>query len=288
MPVPDDLLNIFQCPICASSIEVINGKVVCIADTAHMFPEQDGFVSFSEAPAGKYDESYAARYAALWAYGYQTINTGSTEPLYRTVASLFAECLVESMQKRNDLVVLDAGCGVGRTTIDCAELMQNDWVIGIDTSDAMLSIAGNVGLGKEIVEIDLSDTGYGMLSIPAREKGNIVFSRADAENIPIKEATIDIVLTVNIVDRLPQGPEAALAECYRVLRPGGFVIFTDPMNWNELWLWQKYPDQRSLLDCFETYGFEIIQWFDQLIYSELLDKRGAIEQYPSLVVLGKK
>ncbi len=143
------------------------------------------------------------------------------------MGSLVAEALL-AVEARSPIIV-DAGCGVGRVAADAARLAPGGQVIGVDASVHMLEFARQVALGTEAVPVELRDRGFEEpLLIPARSVDNLTLLRADVEQLPIAAAAVDLMLSVNVVDRLPSGPEKALAECARVLRPGGRMVFTDP------------------------------------------------------------
>jgi hypothetical protein len=103
----------------------------------------------------------------------------------------------------------------------------------------------------------------------------------------VADAVADHAHCDNTVARLPPGPDRAHTECARILRPGGSVIFPHPMNWIDPELWRRYPDSGAVLRCFEEAGFSVETWFDDLPYREVMDARGAFEEFRTLVVVGK-
>jgi SAM-dependent methyltransferase len=257
-------------------------SVICSGTPPHFVEIEDGTLVFARPDIGKYEPGYASRYAGLWAFGFATLHTGLDEGLYRTVSSLVAEALVGCGTERP--VIIDAGCGVGRVTGDTARLARNATILAFDASPPMLSFARRVVCGSEPIEVELPSYGFPHLTIPAYGLSGPLFARADVENLPVLDGTADLVLSINIVDRLPHGPEVALRECHRILRPGGTLIFTDPFNWTEPWLWDKYRDSASVVRLIEETGFAIDTWFDDLFYRELLDARGSIDEFRTLVV----
>ena len=298
--LPDRVLALLACPDCRAPLQRSGSGVACRGTEPHRFETEDGFLTFARPPQGKYGADYAARYAALWAFGYQTLHRGSDEPLYRAVSSLVAEALAArdrsgvaaGRTERTDApfgapVIVDAGCGVGRVAADCAALAPDGAVIAIDGSPAMLELARRIVLGTEPVDVPLPADGFPALTIPARGRANASLLRADLEALPVAAAAADIALCVNTVDRLPHGPDRALAECARILRPGGRVVFTNPMNWADPDLWRRYPDAEALLRCFEEQGFTVESWFDDLPYREVMDARGAFEEFRTVVVVGR-
>lgn len=99
--------------------------------------------------------------------------------------------------------VLDLGCGAGLDSLIAAQRTGHKGrVVGVDFSDDMLLRASRA----------------------AAEAGldNVRFERADAENLPIESATIDVVL-VNGIFNLNPGRNAIFRELARVVRKDGAV-----------------------------------------------------------------
>jgi SAM-dependent methyltransferase len=286
MRLPHAILPLLRCPHCGSSYANAGDDITCVGTQRHVVEIEGDVFVFARPDPGKYDPDYAARYAALWTFGYATLHSGRDENLYRTVSSLIAETLTES--ESTEPVVVDAGCGVGRVTGDCAFLFPRSTVLAFDASPPMLSFARSVVSGSEPIEVMLPAYGFPRLVLRPYANDRPVFSRADVENLPLVDGIADLVLSVNIVDRLPHGPEHALHECHRVLRPGGVLIFTDPFNWTEPWLWERYPDSASVLRLIEQTGFVSETWFDDLHYREILDARGSFNEFRTLVVKARK
>lgn len=57
---------------------------------------------------------------------------------------------------------------------------------------------------------------------------DIPFTQGDVERLPYDDAAFDAVLSLGVVEHLIDGPERALADMHRVLKPGGTMILTVP------------------------------------------------------------
>jgi len=104
---------------------------------------------------------------------------------------------------RRGATVLDLGCGAGLDSLIASRRVgAAGRVAGVDFSQAMLEPARR----------------------GAREAGmeNVVFCRADAERLPLPDASIDVAL-VNGIFNLNPGRECIFHELARVVRKGGTV-----------------------------------------------------------------
>lgn len=101
--------------------------------------------------------------------------------------------------------VLDVGSGPGNITRGIGRsLGESGFVVGIDVSPAMLERA-----------------------VSSTTASNVVYARADASELPFRDATMDAVSCSACLQLLPD-PFAAIGEMRRVLRPGGRIALTAP------------------------------------------------------------
>ena len=97
--------------------------------------------------------------------------------------------------------VLEAGCGLGHFTV------------------AMH------GLGYDAVGIDWAQRTLDQL----RERfPDIDFSLQDVRATTFPDASFDAVYSPGVCEHFEEGPDAVLAEAYRLLRPGGFAFVSTP------------------------------------------------------------
>ena len=100
--------------------------------------------------------------------------------------------------------VLDAGCGSGNLSII---LSKNAKVKGVDFSDEMLSLA------KKKSEHILG----------------VSFEKQNVTSLMFKDSTFDAVTSVNVIFNL-ENPKAAILEFCRVLKSGGTLVISSPIN----------------------------------------------------------
>lgn len=118
-----------------------------------------------------------------------------------------------------------------------------------------------------------------------------------AYNVPADSASFDSAICTAVLEHLEE-PEQALAECYRLLKPGGSVIYSVPFIWH---LHEEPRDfyrfsQYGLKYLFEKVGFDVLEikplagfWvtFGQLfIYNLYRFNRGPLKYIPIIPVVG--
>ena len=100
--------------------------------------------------------------------------------------------------------MLEVGCGTGVLTRRLATWPDVGEVVGVDVAASLLARA------RELAE-DLA---------------GVSFQEADARDLPFDDETFDAVVFDSTLSHVP-GPEKALAEAGRVLRPGGLLAAFD-------------------------------------------------------------
>jgi demethylmenaquinone methyltransferase/2-methoxy-6-polyprenyl-1,4-benzoquinol methylase len=133
--------------------------------------------------------------------------------------------------------VLDVGCGTGFATEGLLEHV--DTVHGLDQSDGQLQRAWNK-FGRH---------------------GPVRFFRGDAERLPFKDDSFDVVWSSGSIEYWPN-PVDALEEARRITKPGGKVLIVGPDYPNSS-LFQKVADAIMLFydaaeadRMFDAAGFE--------------------------------
>ncbi len=229
----------------------------------------------------KYKDSFFVdKYVALWAYGYQN-GIGVSEGLYRTINELG----FSYFDQQGKYKILDIGCGVGRTSSDYARFFKKSKVTGIDPITLMIDMAKKVNGTNQTMSVDMRRVGLGVLNIQCNQVENLSFERIDLFSFcqRVSSKTFDLVTAVNVIDRVDD-VKAIFLTVFEILKPKGVFILSTPLNFSVEQQWSNLSSIESLALLAKSIGFTVDVQFDQLMYKELLDARGATEEYPTVIM----
>jgi len=102
-----------------------------------------------------------------------------------------------------DGLIVDAGCGTGK------------WVAFLHR------------LGYRVVGLDISREALGVARSVAPE---VAVALADTQRTPLRDASVDAVLSLGVVEHDERGPLEGLRELRRLLKPGGLLVLDVPFN----------------------------------------------------------
>lgn len=114
--------------------------------------------------------------------------------------------ILNTYNMKNKNTILDIGCGPGLLLFEIKKLNLNLKLIGIDPSEAMLNAAR-----KKAKEYNFGDS---------------EFKVGYAEEIPISDSEIDIVICFNSLHDF-RNPEKTIEEVSRILKNNGIFILKD-------------------------------------------------------------
>jgi glycosyltransferase involved in cell wall biosynthesis/SAM-dependent methyltransferase len=168
----------------------------------------------------------------------------------RTLEAIFGRHL-----RDRSIKILEAGCGLGGWVIDLKE--KGFQITGVD-------------FDPRIVE-----------RVKAHDR-RIPVEVGDVCRLRFKDGSFAAYVSLGVIEHFEEGPEQALREAFRVLRPGGLAFITVPYlnGFRKLWVhplrnlffglrrqisgkrdyfWEYRYTRRELADYLEQAGFEIIE-----------------------------
>ena len=118
----------------------------------------------------------------------------------------FGILLLDTVEYRKNIRVLDIGCGYGFP---------------------MLELAGRLGAGSEVYGLDPSADAVSALQEKTglREAGNAFAIKGKGESIPFREGFFDLVVSNNGLNNV-EDQDQVLKECFRVCKPGAQMVLT--------------------------------------------------------------
>ena len=175
-------------------------------------------------------------------------------------------------------VVLEGGCGLGKFLFFLREKDYTN-LIGVDFIEEPLQL-----IKKRDPVIDVR--------------------KGDVNELPIKDDSIDLYLSMGVIEHFEEGPQNALNEAYRVLKVNGTLIVAVPYqnvyrgtfrkyitmpllklfkpsfrNKNRVF-YQYYYSKKDLVNFFQQSSFEIIDWFYYDQYHTKTQRIGICLEFP--------
>jgi SAM-dependent methyltransferase len=179
------------------------------------------------------------------AHTIQEITAGS-EQFYQTISALCQPYLSRESH------VLDLGCAAGRLTVEAGR-RGVALALGIDRSPLMLEYAHMIACGTPTDRIEFKRRISRVSSVNAAIRGyglsNCLFAMGDAQQLPFKSNSFDLVLCVNLLHRVPR-PISVISEIERLIRPESIVVVSNSYDWSKLYTEREhwFDDFRQIIN----------------------------------------
>ncbi|MDI6725069.1 MAG: class I SAM-dependent methyltransferase [Methanobacterium sp.] len=111
-------------------------------------------------------------------------------------------------------LILDAGCGSGRATVELSKVSKNGQIVALDLFESGEDIAS-----KKLLEENLEI---------ARITDRVRIVKGDVLNLEFEDNTFDTVISVLMVNNLGKAKLTGLKELFRVIKPGGKILIIVP------------------------------------------------------------
>lgn len=150
--------------------------------------------------------------------------------------------LAELCHIERDKVILDVGCGIGRTPCYVAK-MYGCKVVGVDISEKMVDWSRKRAPGEGVENM-------------------VEFRVADAQDLPFEDGSFDVVINESVL-AFVKNRRKALSEYVRVTRPGGHVGLNESS-----WIKTPVPDevvQYFSSDMFAGVRMETVDTIERLL-----------------------
>jgi ubiquinone/menaquinone biosynthesis C-methylase UbiE len=149
------------------------------------------------------------------------------------------ERLIDRGADGPDALVLDVATGTGRLPLALLRLsLFSGTVVGVDLAPRMLAIAA-----EKLAAAGLAD--------------RAPLLHHAATPLPFADASFDAVCLLEALEFLPDA-DLAIAELYRVLRPGGTVLLTQRIDWQARLMPGHAESRGAFRNRLEGHGFEAI------------------------------
>ncbi len=112
-------------------------------------------------------------------------------------------------------LILDAGCGSGRATVELSKVSKNGQIIALDLFDPKSESISS----RDLLEKNLKIAGI-------TDRVRIV--QGDVTDLEFEDNTFDATISVLLVNNLGKAKLTGLKELFRVLKPGGKILIIVP------------------------------------------------------------
>lgn len=135
----------------------------------------------------------------------------------------------KSLLRRLPTLAAESFAGVGyhfKTNV----IKKGDFVLDIGSGSGTDLLIASLLVGKrgKVVGVDITDAMIAKAKKAAKRNGfsNVFILKADAENLPIEDNSVDVVISNGVINLIPD-KKKVFQEIYRVLKVGGILSIAD-------------------------------------------------------------
>lgn len=156
------------------------------------------------------------------------------------------ELLKKWIPIKNNMKILDVGCGNGEFTAFISNLTENSYLVGVDLDSDFINEANNK-YNKD-------------------NKNNFKFIEADGMNLPFEDNYFDIVISHTYLTSVAN-PQEALSEKIRVAKKEGFVASVTTQSFrNTMFYKGVYPDRhKHIIEKLDNYNLKVSYMYNELL-----------------------
>lgn len=188
----------------------------------------------------------------------------------------------------NPQYLLEVGCGLGRWIATLAQQYPQAACWGIDYSYQLLRQAHECWIQGQSLSLDGSHKGFSApLKWTGKALSNLQLGLAKANALPFEDNSQDLVVSSFLLDRLEE-PALGLQEMVRVLHTQGKLIVVTPLNFNQAQNWERFYPPGQLKELLPSLGLEVLEWKEDLLVQEPLDRHGNGIVWRCLGLVGRK
>ena len=133
--------------------------------------------------------------------------------------------------------VADLGCGSGAMLCEVLKFRPGWMGYGLDISPQAVAYARRLALHKQV-------------------QHRVHFQEGSVMDLPFSDCSLDLVIASEVLEHLPE-PDKAFSEISRVLRPGGLLVSTIPIESNSPTHTTSLKDENEFRDLCRTVGLRI-------------------------------
>lgn len=140
----------------------------------------------------------------------------------------FGALLFEHLELRRNISILDLGCGTGFPLFELADVF---------------------GRSCQVTGIDVWQDGLARARAKLQTYGtpNVTIVEGDGAAMPFPDAQFDLITGNLVLNNVPD-PPAVVAECFRVTKPGGRVVFTSNIQGHMSEFYAVFREALSAMD----------------------------------------